>query len=219
VSRSTLGFDDAVWRYVLEHTPEHPALRACRETTASHAKSEMQIAPEQGRLMGLFAQMLGAKRYLEVGVFTGYSCLAVLLAMGEEGTATCCDVSDEYVKLAREAWEEAGVGGKVEVRLGDATETLAELEAEGRAGVYDLAFIDADKEPTPVYYERCLALVRPGGLVMIDNVLAGGRVADPSDDHAEAVTMRLVNDDVLRDERVDATLIPIADGLLVARKR
>lgn len=219
MSRETLGLPEHVWRYVAEHTPEDPSLKACRERTERHPKAEMQIAPEQGRLMGLLAQLIGAKRYLEVGTFTGYSSLAVVLAMGEGGEATCCDVSEEWTTDARQAWSEAGVEDRVDLRIAPALDTLAALRAAGREGAYDMAFIDADKEPTLDYYEACLALTRPGGLVLIDNVLNEGRVADADDESPNAVTMRAVNDFLQSDERVDATLIPIADGLHVARKR
>ncbi len=219
MSRETIGLPEDVWRYVADHTPEHPALRACRERTAQHPKAVMQIAPEQGRLMACFAQLTGATRYLEVGTFTGYSSLAVLLAMGGEGRATCCDVSAEYTEEARRAWTEAGVADRVDLRIGPALDTLAGLIEAGHTGSYDMAFIDADKPPTLEYYEHCLALVRPGGLVMIDNVLNDGRVADADDKSTNAVTMREVNTFLQQDERVDATLIPIADGLHVARKR
>ena len=169
--------------------------------------------------MALFAQLLGAKRYLELGTFTGYSALAVLLAMGEEGSATCCDVSETYVEDAKRAWREAGVEDRVDLRIAPALRTLKALRDEGKDNTYDLAFIDADKEPTLEYYEECLALVRPGGLVMLDNCLHDGRVATPEDPGRYTTVMRTANDTIQNDDRVDATLIPIADGLHVARKR
>lgn len=219
MSRDTLGLDARVWKYVLQHTPEHPALQACRERTAQHERAEMQIAPEQGRLMGLFAQLMGATSYLEVGTFTGYSCLATMLAMGDTARATCCDVSEEFTTLARQAWDEAGVADRVDLRIAPALKTLQLLRDEGLENTYDLAFIDADKEPTLEYYEHCLALVRPGGLVMLDNCLHEGRVATPEDPGRYTKVMIQANAFIQSDERTDATLIPIADGLHVARKR
>ena len=219
MSRDTLGLDENLWRYVCEHTPEHPALKACRERTAKHDRAEMQIAPEQGRLMALLAQLLGAKRYLEVGTFTGYSALAVTLAMGEEGRATCCDVSEEYTALAEQAWTEAGVRDHIDLRIAPALRTLQALRDEARENTYDLAFIDADKEPTLDYYEHCLALVRTGGLVMLDNCLHEGRVANPDDTGRVTKVMREANAFFLHDDRVESTLIPIADGLHIARKK
>ncbi|MEM1424241.1 MAG: class I SAM-dependent methyltransferase, partial [Planctomycetota bacterium] len=208
-----------VWRYVCDHTPEHPALRACRERTAEHPRAEMQIAPEQGGLMALLTRLIGAQRYLEVGTFTGYSALAVTLAMGDTGHATCCDVSEEFTDLAQRSWDEAGVRERIDLRIAPALDTLDALRSEGRENAYDLAFIDADKQPTLAYYEHCLALVRPGGLVMLDNCLHEGRVADPDDLGTTSTVMREANAFFQRDPRVEATLIPIADGLHVARKK
>ncbi len=219
MSRETLGLPEHVWRYVVAHTPEEPALRACRERTATHAKAEMQIAPEQGALMALFARMIGAKRYLELGTFTGYSSLSVLLAMGEGGHATCCDVSEEFTSEAKRAWAEAGVSERVDLRIGPALKTLRTLRDDGREGTYDLAFIDADKEPTLEYYEHCLALVRPGGLVMLDNCLHEGRVATPEDPGRYTKVMIQANARIREDTRADSVLIPIADGLHVAMKK
>jgi caffeoyl-CoA O-methyltransferase len=198
---------------------EAPALRALREATAAHPMARMQIAPEQGQFMALLARLMGARRCLEIGVFTGYSTLAVALALPPEGRITACDISEEYTAIARHHWDAAGVGGCVELRLGPAVETLDALLAGGAAGSYDFVFIDADKPAYPAYYERCLALLRPGGLVAVDNTLWGGAVADPGDQNPDTLAIRAFNVRLLGDERVDLSLVPIGDGLTLARKR
>ena len=181
--------------------------------------AQMQIAPEQGAFMGWLAELIGARRALELGTFTGYSSLAVALAMPDDGRIVCLDVSEEYTSVARRYWAEAGIAHKVDLRLGPALDSLAALRAEGAAGTFDFAFIDADKEPYPDYYEGVLELLRPGGIVLVDNVLADGKVVDADHESPQVQAIRRLNDLVQRDERVSAVLLPIADGLTLARKR
>jgi len=219
MTSKSIGLPDPIHRYVLEWGLREPEVLArLREETATHPRAQMQIAPEQGAVLGLLVDLLGARRCLEIGTFTGYSSLAVALALPDDGTIVCCDVSDEYTSVARRYWAEAGVAHKVDLRLGPAVDTLDGLLADGRAGTFDLAFIDADKPGYPTYWERCLALVRPGGVIAIDNVLWGGAVADPARDDADTRTMRRVNETVASDPRVRHVLLAIADGMTIARR-
>jgi O-methyltransferase len=179
----------------------------------------MQIAPEQGAFMAWLVRLIGAHRYLEIGTFTGYSSTAVALALPADGSAVCCDISREWTDIARESWTEAGLADRIDLRIGAAVESLDALLAEGEAGSFDLAFIDADKANYAAYYERCLQLVRAGGVIAIDNVLWSGRVADPSDKDSDTAAIRELNARVAADQRVDAVMLPIADGLTLARVR
>jgi predicted O-methyltransferase YrrM len=220
MSNRSLGLDDRLYAYLLQHSlRENDLQRRLREVTADHEWSRMQIAPEQGQLMGLLAELLGARRAIEIGTYTGSSALCLAQAMGPAGQLVCCDLSAEWTAIGRPFWEEAGVEDRIDLRLGPALETLDELLAEGHAGAFDLAFIDADKENYPRYYERCLDLVRPGGLILFDNMLWYGRVADPQDDDPDTVAIRRMNARLHRDERVSISLVPIGDGLTLARKR
>jgi len=193
---------------------EPEILARLRAETALFPQAGYQISPDQGQLMGLFASLIGTQRYLELGTFTGYSSLAVMLALPETATAVCCDVSEEFTAIAQKFWQEAGLADRIELKLGPALESLAEIE-----GPFDLAFIDADKPNYPHYYEACLRLVRPGGVILIDNVLWDGKVADPAVQDADTLMFRELNDRLRADERVDLALIPIADGITVARVR
>jgi predicted O-methyltransferase YrrM len=179
----------------------------------------MQIAPEQGAVLRFLVEVLGARRCLEIGTFTGYSSLAMALAMPADGTIVCCDISDEYTQIARRFWAEAGVAHKADLRIGPAVETLDGFLAGGGAGTFDLAFIDADKHAYPDYWERCVALVRPGGVIAVDNVLWSGDVADPSITDRDTVALRRVNEIIDADERVTPVMLAIADGMTLARKR
>jgi predicted O-methyltransferase YrrM len=179
----------------------------------------MQIAPEQGQLLQLLVRMLGARRCIEVGTYTGYSALAVALALPKSGRIVCCDVSEVWTAIARRFWKKAGVERKIDLRLAPALQTLDALLARGGAGKYDFAFIDADKSNYANYYERCLKLVRRGGLIAADNTLWYGRVADPRDREPDTPYIRAFNRKLLRDRRVDMALVPIGDGLTLARKR
>jgi O-methyltransferase len=211
---------EAVERYVSEViTRETPVQRRLRAETAALPRARMQIGPDQGTLLALLVRLTGARRALEVGTFTGYSALAVASALPEGGQLITCDVSAEWTAVARRYWEEAGVSGRIELRLGPAVETLAGLLRAGGAGSFDFAFIDADKPSYNAYYEACLGLVRPGGLIAIDNVLWSGAVADPAAVDPETAALRALNEKVRDDPRVDACLLTVGDGVMLARKR
>ncbi len=220
MSNRTLSLTDSLYDYLLDVSlREAPVLRALREETLRMPRRSMQIAPEQGQFMALVARLVGARRYVEVGVFTGYSSLAVALALPDDGGVVACDVSEEWTAIARRHWRAAGVEHKIDLRLAPALQTLDSMLAAGERDGYDLAFIDADKTGYLEYYERCLQLVRPGGLVLVDNTLWSGRVADPEDGDEETAALRHFNDCLHRDERVDLSLLPIGDGLTLARRR
>ena len=220
MTNKTLGLPDDVHAYVLASGVREPdVLRRLRAETATMPMAQMQIAPEQGAFMGWLVEALGVRRAIELGTFTGYSSLAMALAMPDDGRIVCLDVSDEYTSVARRYWAQAGVTHKVELRLGPALDSLATLRAEGAAGTFDLGFIDADKEPYPDYYEGVLELLRPGGVLLVDNVLADGRVVDRGVGSSQVQAIRTLNERVIRDERVSALILPIADGVTLARKR
>ena len=220
MSNRTIGLPDTLYTYLLENSLREPdVLRRLREETARLPHAEMQISPEQGQFMAFLVRLMGARKALEIGVFTGYSSTAVALVLPPDGTLIACDVSDEYTSVARRYWQEAGVDGKIELRLGHAADTLEYLLAEGHAGTFDFAFIDADKEQYDLYYERVLQLLRPGGLMALDNMFRSGRVADPSDTRPGTQAIRDLNRKLHRDERVHLSVVPIADGLTLALKR
>jgi len=220
MSNRTLSLTDALHAYLVGVSVREPEVMArLREETASLPTAMMQIGPEQGAFMGWLVGLMGARRAIEIGTYTGYSAMAVARAMGTEGRLVCCDVSDEYTRIARRYWAEAGLADRIELRLGPALDTLDALIASGAAGSYDFAFIDADKESYDAYYERCLVLLRAGGVVAIDNVLWGGKVADPSHTESSTEALRALNAKIGDDARVDACMVPIGDGLSLARKR
>ena len=220
MSNKTLGLPDDVHAYLIEHGVREPELLTrLRAETAQMPNAQMQIAPEQGAFMAWLVETLGVRRALELGTFTGYSSLAVALAMPDDGQITCLDISKEYTDVARRYWREAGVEHKVDLRLGPALASLADLKSEGAAGTFDFAFLDADKEPYPDYYEAILELLKPGGVLLIDNVLADGKVVDPNPASASVQAIQRLNDRIVRDERVSAVLMPIADGLTFVRRR
>ncbi len=194
---------------------EHPVLARLREETQRMPERRMQIGPEQGAFMALLLRLMDARRVLEIGTFTGYSSTAMALALPDDGRITCLDVSREWTDVARRAWADAGVADRMDLRIGPAVESLAELEDDA----FDAAFIDADKTGYDAYYEGCLRVVRPGGLIMIDNVLQAGRVVDPAADDDAVRAIRALNEKVAADERVDHVLLPLADGLTLARVR
>lgn len=189
-----------------------------RQETQQHPLGQMQISPEQGQLMALLVQLIGAKKTLEVGVFTGYSTLAVALALPTDGKIIACDVSEAYTAIARRYWQQANVADKIELRLAPALDTLDQLLATGQANTFDFAFIDADKSNYDNYYERSLQLVRPGGLIAIDNVLWSGRVAAPNPDNRTR-SIHALNQKLHHDERISLSLLPLGDGLTLALKR
>ena len=198
---------------------ESGVLAELRAETAKMPMARMQIAPEQGQLMAMLVRLIGARRCLEVGTFTGYSALAVAGALPDDGSLLACDVSEEWTAIARRYWKKAGVDRKIRLVLAPALQTLDAELRDGRAGTYDFAFIDADKTAYLDYYERCLALLRANGVVAVDNTLWSGRVADPAAQDADTRALRAFNAQVAKDERVDLCLVPIADGLTLLRKR
>jgi len=209
-----------LYRYLVDHSVrDHPVLRELREETAKLPKAVMQIGPDQGQFMALLTKLVGARRCLEVGVFTGYSSLSVALALPEDGTIVALDVSEEWTAVARRYWTKAGVDHKIDLRIAPALSTLDTLISLQESGRFDMAFIDADKGNYLGYYERCLELVRPGGLILIDNTLWSGDVADPSNNEPDTVALRALNDALHHDERIDLALLPVGDGLTLARKR
>lgn len=222
MSNKTLGLSDRLYNYLLSVSVslrEPDILQKLRQETANHPMSQMQIAPEQGQFMALLVQLMGAKKTLEIGVFTGYSSLAVALALPPDGKIIACDVSEEYTAIARHYWEEAGVAHKIDLRIAPALETLDNLIAAGQTNTFDFAFIDADKSNYDHYYERSLQLIRSGGLIAIDNVLWSGAVADPTATDNRTEKIRAFNQKLHQDERITLSLVPIADGLTLAIKR
>jgi O-methyltransferase len=220
MSSKTLFMPERAHAYVVAHSVrETAAQRALRAATSRIPGAGMQISPEQGALMQVLVRMLGVKRYLEIGTFTGYSALCVALAMPASGRLVCCDLSDEWTSVARKFWRQARVDSKIELRLAPALETLDSLLRERQAGRYDLAFIDADKQNYLNYFERCMRLVRRGGVIAIDNTLWMGRVADPRRADPDTRAIRAFNRRLHRDKRVDVALVPIGDGLTLACKR
>lgn len=216
MSPRSIGMSDEIRRYIAEHSrAEHPVLARLRaETEALGPIARMQIGREQGDFLALVVRLLGARRVLEVGCFTGYSSTAMALAMPPEGRLVTCDVSADFTALARRAWADAGLADRVELRLAPAQETLSDLEARGER--FDLAFVDADKANYDAYWERCLRLVRPGGAILIDNVLWSGRVADPSVDDEDTRAIRRLNGKIRDDARVAMAMLGAFDGLTIA---
>jgi predicted O-methyltransferase YrrM len=211
---------DTLYEYLVAHSVREPrVLKELREETAGLPMAGMQIGPDQGQFMALLAKLTGARRCIEVGVFTGYSSLSVALALPPDGKIIACDVSEEWTAIARRYWKKAGVESKIELRLAPAVETLDGLIAAGETGRFDFAFIDADKGGYLSYYERCLKLLRAGGLVAIDNTLWSGDVANVENQKPDTVSLREFNDVLHRDERVDMALLPLGDGVTLARKR
>jgi len=220
MSTSSIGLSDTLHDYLVASTlRDHPVLAWLREETARMPEARMQIAPEQGQFLQLIVELTGARRIVEVGTFTGYSSTAMALALPPGGTILCCDVSERFTSIARRAWKEARVEDKVELRIAPAVQTLDALIAGGAAGTFDLAFIDADKSNYDAYYERCLTLLRPGGLAVIDNVLWSGRVTDPSVVDDDTRALRALNGKIHADARVTQSMVPIGDGLTLARRR
>jgi predicted O-methyltransferase YrrM len=220
VSNATLGLPADLHAYLLEvGVREAEILRELREETAGLPEHDMQIAPEQGAFMALLVELTGARRCLEVGTFTGYSSLAVALALPPDGSIVCCDISREWTDVARRYWERAGVADRIELRLGPALDSLDDLLTEGRAATFDFAFLDADKVNYPAYMDRALALLGPGGLLAIDNVFWGGEVANPAADDESVRAIRSMSRSLAEDGRVSLAMVPIADGLTLARKR
>lgn len=219
MSTRSIGLTDALHAYVVGEAVRETALQQrLRAETRARFDAEMQIAPEQGQLFRFLVRALGVRKALEVGTFTGYSALALAMELPEDGTLDCCDVSEEFTGVAREFWEEAGVAGKIRLHIGDGAATLGRLLEEGAAGTYDFAFVDADKQGYPTYFEQCLALLRPGGVVGFDNTLWGGKVADPDAADPETEAIRALNRLAFSHPGVTACLLPVGDGLTLAWK-
>jgi len=220
VSKGSIGLEPELNAYLERVGVREPdVLRLLRKETSTMPEANMQIAAEEGAFLALLVKLIGAHRILEVGTFTGYSSTAMALALPPDGRIVCCDISREFTDVALRTWSAAGVADRVELHLGPAIETLDELLAKGAAGTFDLAFIDADKTNYAGYYERSLRLVRPGGLIAIDNVLWSGRVVDAAETDADTEAIRAINQAIAADERVDVAMVPIADGVTLARIR
>ena len=219
MQKKTLGLDQQLYEYLLDvSVREAEILQKLRAETAQYPGAIMQIAPEQGQFMALLVQLLGAKKTLEIGVFTGYSSLVTALALPPEGKIVACDIDEKSTSIARRYWQEAGVIDKIDLRIAPALETLDKLLEEGQTNTFDFAFIDADKRNYENYYEKCLQLIRPGGLIAVDNVLWFGKVADPQDEDKRTIAIRDFNQKLAQDKRVKISLVPIADGLTLALK-
>lgn len=220
MSNRSIELDDRLHAYMLAASlREDPVAKSLRETTAAMPEHNMQIAAEQGQFMAMLVKLIGASRCIEVGVFTGYSSLLVAAALPPHGSLVALDISETYTRVARTFWEQAGVAERIDLRIGPASRTLAELlSTEGSDG-FDFAFIDADKSRYDDYYESCLSLVRPGGVVAIDNTLWHGNVADPAISDRDTEAIRAMNQKLHADERIDLSLVPIGDGLTLCRKR
>ncbi len=220
MSNRTLALNDRLYDYLLNVSlRETETLRRLREETSEDRLSNMQIAPEQGQFMGLLVELMGVTKALEIGTYTGYSALCMAKAMPGQGRLICCDISEEWTAVARRYWSQAGVDHKIELRLAPALDTLDGLLGEGLGGDFDFAFIDADKTNYWAYYERCLELLRQGGLIVVDNTLWDGDVADPENNEPDTEAIREFNRKLYRDERIALSLVPIGDGLTLARKR
>jgi O-methyltransferase len=220
-TRSTFAAPESPdYAYLLSHEPpEHAAMSALREVTGAMPNGFMQIGPDQAHMMAFIVKLMAARRILEIGTFTGYSALAMALALPFNGQLITCDVEKDWAEVGRRFWEAAGVSSKIEVRIGPALETLDELERTGAGGSFDIVFVDANKPDYDRYYESSLRLARPGGMIILDNMLFLGRVADLRDRSSSAITLRELNVKIAQDERVDRVILPIGDGVTFVRRR
>ena len=218
MTRATYGVDETIRAYLLANLPpEHPLLAELREVTATMTRSRMQISPEQGHFLAFLVRLIGARRVLEVGTYTGYSSLCMALAMPSDGRIVACDMSAEWTDVAKQFWKKAGLADRIELRLGSAVDTMEALIKERQE--FDFVFIDANKEDYDAYYESALRLVRPNGLIAIDNMLREGRVADPSITQLSISAVRDLNAKIAKDERGDRVLITVGDGMMLVRPR
>ncbi|CCH68301.1 O-methyltransferase [Richelia intracellularis HH01] len=219
MTNKTLGLSPQLYEYLLSVSlRESASLIKLREETAMHPMRRMQISPEQGQLIAFLVQLIAARKTLDIGVFTGYSTLVVALALPEDGKVVACDISEEYTNIARNYWQKAGASHKIDLHVAPAIKTLEKLIVEGEVNSFDFAFIDADKSNYDIYYEQVLQLVRPGGLIAIDNVLWHGQVADPEIKDNRTERIRTLNQKLYKDKRINLSLVPIADGLTLAMK-
>lgn len=220
MGKQTLELTDALYQYLLDVSlRDSNTRRQLREATDKLEYSIMQVSADQAQFMALLLQLIDARRIVEIGTFTGYSALVMAEALPDNGTIIACDTSEEWTRIAREYWQQAGVDHKIDLRLGAALDTLKQLIDEGQQSSFDAAFIDADKTNILNYYEQCLTLLRPGGLMMIDNVLWGGSVIDPEKQDDDTKAIRIANEFIHQDGRVDISLVPIGDGLTLVRKK
>ncbi|WLQ17201.1 O-methyltransferase [Hahella aquimaris] len=220
MSKQTLNMNDSLYQYLqVTGVRENKVLHALRDETNRHEMARMQIAPEQGQFLTLLTKLTGARKAIEVGTFTGYSAICIAEGLPKDGKLICCDVSEEWTSIARRYWCLAGLTDRIDLRLAPAMETLNKLLDEGHARTFDFAFIDADKTNYDNYYEACLRLMRPGGLIAIDNVLWDGKVADPTERSDDTCAIRALNEKLMRDKRIDYSMVPIADGVSLARKK
>lgn len=220
MSNKSIGLSDELHEYLLSVSlRESEVMRRLREETAERPKSEMQIAPEQAQFLQFLLRLIGARRTIEVGVYTGYSALATAEVLPPSGEIVACDVSEEYTQVARRYWKEAGIDHMIDLRIAPAADTLDALLDDGQAGTFDFSFIDADKETYDTYYEQSLELLRPGGVIALDNVFRDGRVAEPNPEDESVRAIQELNEKLHTDERVDLTMIPVADGVTLAMKR
>ena len=220
MSNRTIAITESIYQYLCDHSlREDPILKDLRDHTYDMEERAMQIAPEQGQFMKMLVKLIGAKNTIEVGVFTGYSSLAIALALPEDGRIVACDVNPQYTSVAEKFWVSAGVREKIDLKIGPAKDTLLELINADLTGTFDFAFIDADKINYDHYYELCLQLIRPGGLITVDNVLWGGAVSDDTINDVDTNSIRALNDKLHQDERIDLSLVPVGDGLTLAMKR
>ena len=220
MSSRTINISDFLYEYLLDHSLREPELlQRLREETGGMPNGMMQISPEQGQFMGLLVRLIGALRILEIGVFTGYSSLSMALSLPEKGTIVACDISEEYTNIARKYWKEAGVNSRIHLKIGHAMDTIQELSGIDKLEPFDLVFIDADKRNYLNYYEGSLSLLRTGGLILIDNVLWNGKVAEQTNHEKDTVAIREFNRKLHQDDRIDLSMLPIGDGLTIACKR
>ena len=220
MANKTMGISDDLAAYVVDVGAREPEVLArLREETAAIPQHGMQIAPEEGAFLAMLAELTGSRRCIEIGTFTGYSSTVVALRLPADGRMVCCDVSEEWTSVARKYWAEAGVADKIDLRIGPASETLDGLLADGGEGSYDFAFVDADKSGYDGYYERLLRLVRAGGLIAFDNTLWGGEVLDPNPEDEDTRAIQALNRKLADDDRISVCLLPIADGVTLARCR
>lgn len=219
MTRKTLTINDQIYDYLLSVSlKETDVQQELREETAKLKQAMMQISPDQGQFMALLVKLMNAKKIIEIGVYTGYSSLCMALAMPDDGRIVACDINKEYTDIARRYWQKAGVAEKIELMLAPAIETLNMLLNNGEQDAYDFVFIDADKPEYPDYYERALQLIRPGGLIVIDNMLWYGKPADPSEKDKDTQAIREFNQQLFNDKRVQISMLTIADGVTLAMK-